>query len=144
MLLKKKKKGFIFSLDSAIALLTATILIGASFFYLSQVQTLNWSQPSIFVISMDTLNTLRIDNTFNDAIIENTNATLIEFMDVMFPPNICGNLKLYSSDLTLLLTANKTGCVLPTNTDTGDLYVARHTFVVKKEMYLADLRMWYD
>ena len=144
MLLKKKKKGFIFSLDSAIALLAATILIGASFFYLSQVQTLNWSQPSIFVVSMDTMNTLRIDNTFNDAIIENTNVTLIEFMDVMFPPNICGNLELYSSDLTLLISANKTGCVLPTSTDPGDLHVARHTFVVEKEMYLAYLRTWYN
>ena len=142
-MLKKNKKAIVFSIDAMLALVSAMVLIGVAFFYLSQVQTLNWSQPGTFITAMDTLNVLRIDNTFSDSISQNSNESLIQFMDNMFPVNICGRIELYSNDSVLLIDANKTNCILPTQTSSADVYVARRTFVHNKSMYYAFLRLWF-
>ena len=144
MLLKRlSKKAFIFSLDALLALLAATVLISASFFYLSQVQTLNWSQPSLFVTSMDTLATLRLDGSLEDAVDTGSNSTIELFFNNMYPSNICGRMELYSRSGTLVLSSKKTGCSLPASTDSKSIFVSRRTFVANKQLYYAYLRTWF-
>ena len=135
------KKAIIFSIDAMFALISAVILIGIAFFYLSEVETLNWSQPSTHITALDTLNVLRIDNTLTNSISDNSNENLILFMDNMFPVNICGIIQLFNSTDGLLIEANKTDCIL---NDGVDIYVTRRSFVYNKSMYYAFLRLWYD
>jgi hypothetical protein len=142
--MSKSRKAFIFSLDALIAIVAATVIIGASFFYLSQVQTLNWSQPSITVISMDTLTTLRVDGTLKRAIEDDSNKTIELFFDKMYPSNICGGIELYDRHRSLILTANKTGCDSPPgDSESNELFVSRRTFIVNKQMHYVFLRTWY-
>jgi uncharacterized membrane protein len=137
------KRAVLFSIDAMLALISAIILIGIAFFYLSSVETLNWSQPGTFITAMDTLNVLRIDNTFSESIRYSSNESLILFMDNMFAVNICGRIELYNSTGNLLIDANKTNCLLPNQTNPADIYVSRRTFVYNKNMYYAFLRLWY-
>jgi hypothetical protein len=138
-----RKKSIIFSIDAMLALISAVVLIGVAFFYLSQVQTLNWSQPGTYITAMDTLNVLRIDNTFHNSIKYNSNDNLTLFMNNMFPLNVCGRIELYNSSGNMLIEANKTNCFVPTNLDSNDIYVSRRTFVYNRSMYYAYLRIWY-
>lgn len=137
------KKGFIFSLDSLIALLATIVLIGASFFYLSQVQTLNWSQPSLYTTSLDTMQVLRIDGSLEWSIDNLDSSNISLFMDVMYPSNICGNMIFYNRTRDVQLDAFKSGCDnLPD--DSKDIFVTRRTFVHNKSIYFAFLRVWYS
>lgn len=135
-----KNKAIIFSIDSMIALFSAIILIGIAFFYISEVETLNWSQPSSYITALDTLNVLRIDKTLENSIKNNSNESLILFLNNMFPENICGKIQLFNSSEDLLIQAKKENCNIDLNLD---IYVTRRTFVYNKSMYYAFLRLWY-
>lgn len=132
------KKALIFSLDSFIAIITATLLISASFYYLSQVETVNWTQPNLFVTGMDTLTLLRTDNVMSRAIENGSNATLNNFFNNVYPSNLCANLTLHNRT-DRLLSARK-NC----SSDVNDVYVTRRTFVLNHTMHYATLRMWYN
>ncbi len=129
----------IFSLDAILSLIAGITLISASFFYLSQIHVIQWSEPSHFLTAIDTLNVLRIDGTFGNAIATDNGARIKEFFDVMYPENICGALFIYQENATQpFINETKTGC-----STYDQVYVFRSTIYTRTKLYYILLRIWY-
>ncbi len=133
-----KRKSIIFSLDALLALVSGIILIIASFFYISQIQTIQWGQPAIYIMTMDSLNTLKTDRTLENAVETNSSTTLSKFLNNMLGPNTCGGIELYNSTGSRRLSVNKTGCSSPVQ-----VYIARRTLISNNIIYYATMRSWY-
>lgn len=137
---KHAKKGIVFSLDAILALIAAITLITAAFFYLSQIHVIKWSQPNYFLISLDTLNVLRIDGTLQTAIQTQNPANLTLFFDHMYGPQVCGALEIYKKGQPgIYLNATKTGC-----NSYEEVYVFRSTIFVAPSYYYTVLKVWYQ
>lgn len=133
------KKAIIFSLDALLALVSGTTLIIACFFYISQIQTIQWGQPAIYIFTMDSLNTLKTDGTLMNATEDNDSTRLGLFLNNMLSENSCGEIELYNSTGSLRLSVNKTSCTAAPI----QLYVARRTFIINNTIYYATMRTWY-
>ena len=138
MLLKSRKKSVIFSLDVLLAFISTLTLIIGSFFYISQVQSLQWGQPGIYIVTLDSLNTLKIDKTFADAVEYNNTVNLTLFLNNMLEPHVCSEFEFYNKSGSLKLSINKTGCG-----NSSVIYVARRTFIINNSVYYATMKSWY-
>jgi len=138
MLLKKNRKSIIFSLDSLLALVSGITLIIACFFYISQIQTIQWGQPALYIFTMDSLNALKIDGTLENAMESGSSTRLLLFLNNMLDVNTCGEIELYNRTGSLRLSVNKTSCGNSTQ-----IYVARRTLILNNTVYYATMRSWY-
>jgi len=137
---RKGKKAVIFSIDAILALVVTITLISASFFYLSQIQVIQWSQPNYFLTALDTLNILRSDGTLRASIKPPANGSSIStFMNAMYEDNICGSMTVQTRNGTLLYEANKTNC-----THYNEVYVYRSSIVVDRNIHNITLKLWYQ
>lgn len=135
----RARKAVIFSIDALLAIIAAMSLITACFFYLSQIQTLQWTQPQMHIMLLDSLTTMRDTNNLRDLITSSDTATIQKFLDNVIPGNICESLLIYDRSNTLLYELNKTDCV----NSPDDLYVSRRSFIARGQVYQAQLNGWF-
>jgi len=135
----RDKRGIIFSIDAILSIMITITLISASFFYMSQIHTIKWSQPNYFLTSLDTINVLRIDGTLENAINTLSGEKIQEFMNYTYDNNMCGSMNISDSSENTLISVNKTGC-----TSYEEVYVYRGTIVNNKKIYLITLKLWYE
>ena len=140
---RRTKKAVVFSLDSLIALMITGVIIGSSFFYLSQVESVSWSQPGLQTINYDTLNILHVDKTFMKSVRYDDYTNVTEFVDNLFPDYICANMTFYDGSDSEIKSVQKSGCAYPKD-NAKDIYVARRTFVNNYRIYYVVLQSWYD
>lgn len=142
VLLKIGNKSIIFSLDVLLAFISTLTLVTASFFYISQVQNLQWGQPGIYVISLDSLHTLKIDKTLANAYEFNDSTNLTLYMDYMLERNMCAEFEFYNKSGHLRLSVNRTidggSCG-----NSSVIFVARRTFIINGSVYYATMKSWY-
>ena len=133
------RKAVIFSIDAILSIMIALTLISASFFYLSQIHTVKWSQPNYFLTSIDTINVLRIDGTLRNAINTNNPTQIQRFMNLTYEDNICGSMNITDENNNLIFIVNKTGC-----SSYEEVHVYRGTIINNYKIYLITLKLWYE
>ena len=133
-----KKKAIIFSLDAIFAIIIAGIMILACFFYLSQTSTNLYKNQDIYKISLDSLTILEKDDTLKTAAETNSTTTLQSFLNSL-PTQHCGNITVYTSSSTAVLSAQKTGC-----TAKNESTIAIRSFAANDyNIYYAKMEAWY-
>ncbi len=142
VLLKIGNKSIIFSLDVLLAFISTITLVTGSFFYMSQVQSLQWGQPGIYIISLDTLHTLKIDKTLANAYEFNDSTNLTLYMNYLLENNMCAEFEFYNKSGSLRLSVNRTlngsSCG-----NSSIIFVARRTFIINDSVYYATMKSWY-
>ncbi|MBW2984326.1 hypothetical protein KY361_04380 [Candidatus Woesearchaeota archaeon] len=132
------KKGIIFSLDAILAVIIAGVMILACFFYLSHTSTNLYQNQDIYKISLDSLTILEKDNTLKTAVETNSTTTLQLFLDSL-PAQLCGDITVYTSSSSAVLSAQKTGC-----TAKNESTIAVRSFVANNfNVYYARMEAWY-
>lgn len=127
-----------FTLDAVMALVVASFLILASFNYISETQAINWNSPNIIKISFNSLAVLELSETLQSAIENSDVSEVEEFLNNLFPEQVCATIGVYDSADSLLLTALKTGC-----SSSAHPAVNYRSFTVNGNVYYAKMEAWY-
>ena len=143
------KKGFIFTTDIIIAILTTFVFITIAFWYMSQIQTINWNKPGLYQFAQDSLIVLDKKGDLVRDVQNNDNTTLQLFLNTM-PDQICGNITVYSVTKTTVtptaLSAKKKNC-----DNSNEVTIAGRGFIISKrvgdlvtvEYYYARMGVWF-
>lgn len=132
------KKGIIFSLDAIFAIIIAGIMILACFFYLSKTTTNLYQNQDIYKISLDSLTILEKDDTLKTAAETSSSTTIQQFLNSL-SDQFCGNITIYTSSSSAVLSAQKTGC-----TAKNESTIAVRSFVANDfNPHYAKLEAWY-
>ncbi|MBW2965948.1 hypothetical protein KY342_02475 [Candidatus Woesearchaeota archaeon] len=133
-----KKKAIIFSLDAIFAIVIAGIMILACFFYLSKTTTNLYQNQDIYKLSLDSLTILEKDETLKTAIETSSATTIQQFLNSL-PDQHCGNITVYTSLSTAVLSSQKTGC-----TANNESTIAIRSFIANNSnIYYAKMEAWY-
>jgi len=143
------KKGFIFTTDIIIAVITALIFITIAFGYISNTQAINWNKPALSQFAQDSLTILERNDDLGRDMRANSNASIQIFLNNL-PSNLCGRIVLYnitySSNSLYAMNATKKNCKEPTQRA-----VARRNFVILRKIlsrttasyHQAKMELWY-
>jgi len=133
------KKGFALTLDAAIAVIIALIMITGATFYLSQNSHLNLEDPQ-FIISMDSLAMLEKNGGLGDYITSGS-TTKINGLLSGLPYESCIRLTFYyvegNGGMQKAGSLGREGCGYP-----EDYAIARRLFISGGSVYLAELVGW--
>ena len=133
-----RKKAIIFSLDAIFAVIIAGIMILSCFFYLSKTTTNLYQNQDIYKVSLDSLTILEKDNTLKTSVETSSVATIQQFLNSL-PDQHCGNITVYTSSSSQLLSAQKTGC-----TAKNESTIAVRSFIANNSnIYYANMEAWY-
>ena len=133
-----KRKAFIFSLDAIFAIVIAAIMILACFFYLSKTTTNIYQEQDLYKILSDSLAVLEKDDTLKLAAETDSAATLQQFLNSL-PYRYCGNITIYTSSQSAVLSAKKDGCAIKNETT-----VAYRNFILSNHTtHYARFEGWY-
>jgi hypothetical protein len=132
------KKSILFSLDAILAVVVAGSMIFACYFYLSKTTTNIYQNQDIYKLSLDSLAILEKDSTLKTAV-ETSNTTAIQQFLNSLSTQHCGNITVYTSSSTAVLSAQKTGC-----TAKNESTIAVRTFIANNSnIYYAKIEVWY-
>ena len=132
------KRGIIYTLDAILAGIVALSFVFICMSYLSANPSEHLNALSLTTLDQDTLSVLEKDGVLADAL-QGDALDLGNFLDAL-PSNICAEIFLYDTDMTLYRNITKTGC-LPSD----DVVITRRVFFAGNATpYYAKLRGWYN
>ena len=133
------KRGFVLTLDAAIAVVIALLMITGSMFYISQNSHLNLEDP-MFVTTMDSLAALEKNNGLRDYVSLGS-AAKVDSLFRTLPFEDCMMLTFYQADsggaLGKLGSVSREGCGYPER-----YTISRRVFVSEGIIYIAELVGW--
>ncbi len=135
----KSRKGFAMTLDAAIAVVIAIVMITGSIFYISQNSHLGLDDPG-FITAMDSLAILEKSGGLDEYAALGLTSKIDGLLGGL-PYESCIRLTFYSvgegGSLTKLGSLSREGCGYP-----EDYAIARRVFISDREIYLAELEGW--
>jgi hypothetical protein len=132
------KKGIIFSIDAALAVVTALLLITAVLYFLGQ-NTVPHESVVLDSIARDSATVLEKDRTFRTAV-EINSPTVIERYLNGLPSHICASVSLQTSASIEVMSTIKTGC-----TSGREKSRARRSFITTGlNSYYAIVEVWFN
>lgn len=133
------KRGFALSLDAAIAVVIALLMITGTMFYLSQNSHLSLEDPG-FLVAMDSLAMLEKNGGLEDYAIVGSTIKINSLLGAL-PYDSCIRLTIYQvgagGSREKLGSLSKESCGYP-----EDFSIARRVFISGGEIYLAELEGW--
>lgn len=136
---KLTKKGFALTLDAAIAVVIALLMITGAMFYISQNSHLPLEDPG-FIIAIDSLAILEKNGGLQEYVSAGSDTKLENLFGTM-PYENCARLTFYrvedSSIMQKLGAYSREGCKYP-----EDYTLTRRVFISEGEIYLAELEGW--
>lgn len=134
-------KGYIFTLDAILAILVAVSLITTIYFFVSGIQTVDWSKVNLNNQIMDSLTVLELNDDLENSILTGSNTTLNTFLDDMFPHPACGYIELRDKYDALQMYSMKSNC---SRAGRNEVFIARRTFITVGGIYYAMMEGWYE
>ena len=98
------KKGFLFSLDAALAVLLSLFFITFLFYTLSQLDSSQLGDEELFSYSQSVATTMEVQNVYGSA------ADIHSFLGNYTKGSVCYNVTLYTATNVSLYSAVKSGC----------------------------------
>jgi hypothetical protein len=137
-------KGFVFTVDAIIAMISAGFIIMGAMFFLTQSSDIPFHKQDLQLSAMDALAILERDGSLNLTVVRGEYSNLTKFMNAM-APHICANIKVYNVSystfevLGFFVYENKTDC----DYDSEESAVTRRIFVARNKTYFAEMETWY-
>ena len=122
----------IFTLDSIMALVIATVVLTMSIYLLAQPKT--QTTDYLYQLSLDLLTVSEEKHFLQDAL--RGDFAGMEKLKAALPPQVCFQLSV-KNESNALVYSGENGCVV------GDVYaVGRRTFVYNEGFYVSEMRVW--
>ena len=134
----KNKKGFVFTIDSVLALLTALALIGAVLFLMRQ-PALHFNEQSLEGFAKAALAVLEKDGTLKAAVETNSSSAIGAYLN-SYPQHLCASVSIKNTNKNIVLPSiNKINC----SSSSNKLYT-RRVFIANSSTYYAEMNSWYN